>query len=113
MNYFKFWENLKKSVGDEYSEQFYLSSDKEVEENHEINLSKPRKTCKNCTICCYNVLIKYNPFFFNAYPTLSTAYQHLLTLPMTQIAFERSFSILNYLKNRLRNSNEYLILIWC
>jgi hypothetical protein len=61
------------------------------------------KSCKNCVICCYNVLVKYN-LFANAYPTLTIAYQYILTLPVTQVTCERSFSTLKYLKNRLRNS---------
>lgn len=67
------------------------------------------KSCKNCVICCYNVLVKYN-LFANAYQTLTIAYQYILTLPVTQVACERSFSTLKYLKNRLRNSmtNEHL-----
>lgn len=38
------------------------------------------------------------------------AYQFLLTLPVTQVACERSFSTLKYIKNRLRStmSNEHL-----
>lgn len=55
------------------------------------------------SIYCYNALIKYN-LYSNAYPTLAIAYQYLLTLPVTQVACERSFFTLKYLKNRLRNS---------
>jgi len=60
-------------------------------------------------ICCYSALIKYN-LFSNTYPTLTIAYQFLLTLPVIQVDCERSFSILKYLKNWLRNSmtNEHL-----
>ncbi|XP_063915502.1 uncharacterized protein LOC135131621 [Zophobas morio] len=38
-----------------------------------------------------------------AYCALATAYQYLLTLPITQVECERSFSVLKYIKNRLRN----------
>lgn len=68
-----------------------------------INISKPCKTCNNCSICCYNTLIKYN-LYSNAYPTVSIAYQYLLTLPITQVACERSFSTLKYSKIHLRYS---------
>lgn len=100
LSFSKSWKHLKKSVDDEYTEELYLNSDIE---NEDEDISKPCKTCKNCSICCYNVLIKYN-LYSNAYPTLSIAYQYLLTLPVTQVACERSFSTLKYLKNRLRNS---------
>jgi hypothetical protein len=48
-------------------------------------------------------MVKYN-LYSNAYPTLSIAYQYLLTLAVTQVACERSFSTLKFVKHRLRNS---------
>lgn len=75
----------------------------EDEENYE-NLSTPcNLTCKCCSICCYRLLVKYN-LFSSAYSLLTLAYKYLLTLPVTQVSCERSFSTLKYLKNRLRNS---------
>lgn len=105
----KSWNFLKRSVDDEYNEQSY-NSDSENEDLENTDDMKPcKKSCRNCVICCYNVLIKYN-LFTNAYPTLTIAYQYILTLPVTQVACERSFSTLKYLKNRLRNAmtNEHL-----
>lgn len=90
LSFSKSWKHLKKSVDDEYTEELYLNSDTE-NEDEDKDISKPCKTCKNCSICCYNTLIKYN-LYSNAYPTLSIAYQYLLTLPVTQVACERSFS---------------------
>lgn len=109
LNFGKSWHFLKKSVDEEYNEQSY-GSDSENEDLESTDVVKPcNKSCKNCVICCYNVLVKYN-LFANAYPTLTIAYQYILTLPVTQVACERSFSTLKYLKNRLRNSmtNEHL-----
>lgn len=100
INFSLSWNYLKKSVDDEYNEQYFSDSENE---NLDKDFLKPCKTCKNCVICCYNVLIKYN-LFSNSYPILTIAYQYLLTLPVTQVACERSFSTLKYLKNRLRNS---------
>lgn len=60
-------------------------------------------TCKNCVCCCLKLLVKYN-FYSNAYESLYLAYKSLLTLPVTQVACERSFSTLKYIKNRLRNT---------
>lgn len=59
----------------------------EIEENNEKkNTCKlERKSCKNCVVCCYNVLIKYN-LYSNAYHYLTMAYQYLLTLPCTQVS---------------------------
>lgn len=109
INFGRSWDFLKKSVDDEYNEQLYIS-DSENEDQENTEVMKPcNKSCKNCVVCCYNVLIKYN-LFSNAYPTLTIAYQYILTLPVTQVACERSFSTLKYLKNRLRNvmTNEHL-----
>lgn len=83
---------LKKSVDEEYSKEFYMSSETE-NENEENDLLKSCKTYKDCTVCCYNVLTKYN-IYVNAYPSLAMAYQYLLTLPGTQVAHERLFSTL-------------------
>ncbi|KAF0683195.1 Dimer Tnp hAT domain-containing protein, partial [Aphis craccivora] len=79
------------------------------EDNSNSYEIKPCRSCQNCPLCCYKALIKYS-LFSNSYPTLMLAYQFLLTLPVTQIACERSFSTLKYIKNRLRStmSNEHL-----
>ena len=41
--------------------------------------------------------------YCNSYPLLDKAYQVLLTFSITQVACERTFSKLKYIKNRLRN----------
>ncbi|CAI6355382.1 unnamed protein product [Macrosiphum euphorbiae] len=61
------------------------------------------KSCMNCSVCYYNVLLKYN-LYSNAYSNLALPYKYLLTLPCTLVACERSFSILKYIKSRLRNT---------
>ena len=40
----------------------------------------------------------------DAYPVLGLAYKYLLTLSLTQVACERTFSILKFIKNRLRST---------
>jgi len=102
LSFSKSWKHLKKSVDDEYTEELYLNSDTE---NEDEDISKPCKSCKNCSICCYNALIKYN-LYLNAYPTLPIAYQYLLTLPVTQVACERSFSTLKYFKKQVEKLND-------
>jgi len=49
-----------------------------------IASSKMCKSCMNCSVCCYNVLLKYN-LYSNAYSNLALAYKYLLTLPCTQV----------------------------
>uniref|UniRef100_A0A2S2Q1J7 HAT C-terminal dimerisation domain-containing protein n=1 Tax=Sipha flava TaxID=143950 RepID=A0A2S2Q1J7_9HEMI len=80
-------------------------SESENEENNEENntVKLECKSCNNCVVCCYNVLIKYN-LYSDAYHCLTMAYQYLLTLPCTQVACERSFYLLKIIKTRLRNS---------
>ncbi|KAK0150742.1 InaD-like protein [Merluccius polli] len=48
--------------------------------------------------------ILYN-LLTDAYHILGLGYKFLLTLPVTQVACERSFSILKYIKNRLRSNS--------
>jgi hypothetical protein len=59
--------------------------------------------CSACAACCYKVLRKFN-LYACAYPGLSLAYKLLLTLSVTQVSCERSFSVLRFIKNRLRSS---------
>src|ERR1043165_1961221 len=61
------------------------------------------KFCKKCPVCCFSVLHKYS-FYGQTYKHLFSAYKLLLTLSSTQVACERSFSKLKYIKNRLRSS---------
>ncbi|KYN13615.1 hypothetical protein ALC57_14192 [Trachymyrmex cornetzi] len=60
------------------------------------------KSCKNCARCRYAIILKYN-MFQGAYSALVTAYQYFLTLPISQVECERSFSILKYIKNILKS----------
>ena len=65
--------------------------------------------CKNCPICCYQILSRYN-LLTDAYHVIGLAYKFLLTLPVTQVTCERSFSTLKFIKDRLRStlSQEHL-----
>lgn len=55
------------------------------------------KSCKNCILCCYIVLTKYN-LYCQTYSNLYLAYKYVLTLPSTQVTRERSFSQLKNIK---------------
>lgn len=109
------WDKFKNSVPDEYQLEMF---DDSVEDNfnedfpHELcddqvgNKSEELmkcKSCKKCPVCCFSVLHKYS-FFGQAYKHLFCAYKLLLTLSSTQVACERSFSKLKYIKSRLRSS---------
>ena len=82
----------------------YLKDDEELD-----IVTKKCTFCKNCSLCCYHILQKYN-LLTDAYHIIGLAYKFLLTLSVTQVACERSFSTLKYIKNRLRStlSQEHL-----
>ncbi|KAL4103686.1 hypothetical protein QTP88_019030 [Uroleucon formosanum] len=106
-NFSNSWKYLKNSLEEEYDKitlNKTISEDQDEDEENYENLSTLcNLTCKSCLICCYRLLVKYN-LFSSAYSLLTLAYKYLLTLPVTQVSCERSFSTLKYLKNRLRNS---------
>ena len=68
-----------------------------------------RKGCKrsdrgnNCPTCVYMFLAKYN-MHSAAYKNLYQVYKLALTLPVTQVFCERTFSKLKLLKTRLRST---------
>lgn len=68
-----------------------------------LNKQSCKKTCKNCILCVYLVLKKFN-FHSKAYKCLYLAYKFILSLSVSQVACERSFSKLKTIKTRLRSS---------
>jgi len=65
--------------------------------------SKTCSSCKNCVICVHLILSQYN-LLTDAYHVIGLAYKLLLTLSITQVACERSFSTVKFIKNRLRST---------
>lgn len=59
--------------------------------------------CSECAICVYKFQMKYN-LYSGDYKNLTLAYKYLLTLPITQVECEHSFSTLKFIKNRLRST---------
>ena len=96
------WDRLKSSVFDEYTTKTTEPGPEDAEDEAEI-VYKKCSSCKDCPICCYRVLKQYN-LLTDAYHIIGLAYRFLLTLSVTQVACERSFSTLKYIKNRLRSS---------
>lgn len=108
------WNNLKKYNLDAYLIEKDVPEEDEVAnedeaELHDVNSSELLtckelcKSCNNCCICCFRLLSRYN-LLTGCYSTLGLAYKFLLTLSFTQVACERSFSVLKHIKNRLRSS---------
>src|SRR4029434_2809125 len=57
--------------------------------------SRTCSSCKNCAICVNLLLPQYN-LLTDAYHVIGLAYKFLLTLSITQVACERSFSTLTF-----------------
>ncbi|KAL0149200.1 hypothetical protein M9458_055434 [Cirrhinus mrigala] len=96
------WDKLKESPLDEYVTRTVEDGPDGKEEDMEI-INKSCASCKDCPLCCYQILQRFN-MLTDAYPLLGLAYKFLLTLSITQVACEQSFSTLKYIKSRLRSS---------
>ena len=93
------WDRRKASPLEEYMSR---TADKNDEEEVEI-LHKSCTSCKNCPLCCYQILSQFN-FLTDAYHLIRLGYKFLLTLSITQVACEHTFSTLKYIKSRLRST---------
>ena len=80
-----------------------LLEDDEAVINSGHVIDRCHKNCKNCMVCVYALLLRFN-LYTRAYPTLFLAYKLLLTIGVTQVACERSFSKLKLIKTKSRNS---------
>lgn len=94
-------EDNEHDSDEDYEDNFILES-KNVNEN--INsgakICTTKSICKNCVLCRFKVLIKYN-LHSMPYSHLFLAYKFILTLLCTQVCCETSFSKLKYLLNGL------------
>lgn len=111
------WDKLKRSTLEAYTcrveiETSFQDENDEIDECDldiecdKVEMEFENKTCsscKNCTICCYRILRRYN-LLTDAYHVIGLAYKYLLTLSITQVACERSFSTLKFIRNRLRST---------
>ena len=80
------------------------SEDDGDEEKNDVSTCKENsKTCKACFTCAYKVLHQYS-LNSTAYSELYTVYHFLLTLAITQVECERSFSKLKLIKTKLRST---------
>ncbi|KAJ4933945.1 hypothetical protein JOQ06_006753 [Pogonophryne albipinna] len=104
------WETLKMSPLDNYTIRGSTVSGLPGESGQTVDLeegleleNRSCSTCKNCPICCHLILSHYN-LLTDAYHIIGLGYKFLLTLSVTQVACERTFSTLKFVKNRLRTS---------
>ena len=99
------WERLKQSLQEEYNTRAATTSDdsgEDLDESVEF-VSTSCSTCKNCLVCCYLLLSQYN-LLKDAYHIIGLGYKFILTLSVSRVACERTFSTLKLVKNRLRTS---------
>lgn len=107
------WDRLKQSSLEGYTVRTCSEVTQEGQEDSgglpnmeepEMELeSRTCSSCKNCAICVHLIFSQYN-LLTDAYHVIGLAYTFLLTLSITQVACERSFSTLKFVKNRLRSS---------
>lgn len=95
------WSKLKASHLDEYKTRTVEDRSAGQEEETDI-VNKSCASCKDCPLCCYEILRRFN-MLSSAYHLLGLAYKFLLTLSLTQVACERTFSTLKFIKSRLRS----------
>lgn len=104
------WERLKKSPLESYTVRTGIEKALSGQEG-DTNGGEPQieiersvcNSCRNCPVCVYLVLSQYN-LFTDAYHVIGLAYKYLLTLSISQVACERTFSTLKFVKNRLRST---------
>ncbi|XP_029346104.1 uncharacterized protein LOC115034206 [Acyrthosiphon pisum] len=103
------WRELKKTIACVYDElNNQVTDDGDDSENglksdDDIIVCVHSASTKYCVTCCYEVLVKYN-LYANTYRGLHFAYKFMLTLSITQVESERTFSKLKFVKNYLRNT---------
>lgn len=97
-----FWPTISKTTlkntddiyGPEYDSEDYFEDDNFV--------CKKEENCMKCLLCVANIIHKYNMYSLE-YKELFKVYLFLLTIPLTQVTCERSFSKLKIIKTRLRS----------
>ena len=68
-----------------------------------MDLNYIPNTAKIFQVVFFLLLYEYN-MLINSFSSLGLAYQYLLTLSVTQVACERSFSTLKLIKTRIRST---------
>lgn len=98
------WDIIKLSPLEEYElTPEYQSSDEESDDEPCIPHTEKDDYCKNCPLCVFLLLNEYN-MLTNSFRYAGSTYRFLLTLSVTQVACERSFSSLKIVKSRIRSS---------
>lgn len=115
LDFIKKWPQLRNSSFDETKdlhktlqieddlEEFNCEDEEDTRSDNDQQCNEQKnKRCYDCIFCCFNILVHYK-MYSNAYHNLFIVYKYVLSLSSTQVACERSFSTLKYIKTRLRN----------
>ena len=99
------WDKLKTSKLEDYKILIEDNDEMtlETQEDEMLVSCESRRACKNCAICCFKILNRFN-LLTDTYNLIALGYKFLLTLSLSQVACERSFSTLKIIKNRMRSS---------
>jgi hypothetical protein len=97
------FDSLKQNISFSYVNEDENLDDYNLDEKEYPISENACNKCSNCNHCCYIILLRYS-LYCSAYPSLFLAYKYILTLSISQVSCERSFSKLEYIKNRLRST---------
>lgn len=99
---FEVWSDLKLTMTEKFSDLKSESSNGESDEDDEEGTTcSSTSECKQCVKCVFNVINEYN-LYSVSFPELHKVYKFILTIPLTQVSCERTFSTLKFVKSRLR-----------
>ena len=96
------WDRLRKGSVDDY-DMWLKESEEGTVGNIAAKSELHMKRSNNCPVQVLLMLYEYHRLP-NAHPSLSKEYRYLLTLSVTQVTCERSFSFLQFLKTRWRST---------
>ena len=103
----KLWDTIKLGRLEDYP--FDVSDIESDDDEHEdvfvgeIGTVDHQKKCRKCPGCVLLLLNEYN-MLTNTFKYVGLAYKYLLTLSVTQVTCERSFSALKTIKTYLRST---------
>jgi hypothetical protein len=101
-NFANNWDNIRNALDADTNEFGEVFNVDEPEDFCEETTAQPETKKKCYKSCAYLLIFMYN-LFWTAYSNVALMYEFVLTLSITQVQCERSFSTLKFFKNRLRS----------